>query len=101
MKKINNKFLLLASLIAFIGCSKNRLTETPPNFTTAETLYSSVDGFEAGINGLYSLVREERNGLNYVKTEPRLDSLHSDPRWQLLLRRMNLPVDSERDTTVK
>ncbi len=44
---------------------------------------------------------EERNSLNYVKTEPRFDSLHSDPRWQLLLRRMNLPVDSERDTTVK
>ena len=43
----------------------------------------------------------ERNSLNYVKTEPRFDSLHSDPRWQLLLRRMNLPVDSERDTTVK
>ena len=42
---------------------------------------------------------EERNSLNYVKTEPRFDSLHSDPRWQLLLRRMNLPVDSERDTT--
>ena len=43
----------------------------------------------------------ERNGLNYVKSEPRFDSLHSDPRWQLLLRRMNLPVDSERATTVK
>jgi hypothetical protein len=44
---------------------------------------------------------EERTSLNYVKTEPRFDSLHSDPRWQLLLRRMNLPVDSERDATVK
>jgi hypothetical protein len=44
---------------------------------------------------------EERNGLNYVKTEPRFDSLHADPRWPLLLSRMNLPVDSERDTTVK
>ena len=43
----------------------------------------------------------ERNSLNYVNTEPRFDSLHSDPRWQLLLRRMNLPVDSERDSTVK
>ena len=43
----------------------------------------------------------ERNGLNYVKTEPRFDSLHSDPRWPLLLRRMNLPVDSEQDRTVK
>jgi tetratricopeptide (TPR) repeat protein len=44
---------------------------------------------------------EERNGLNYVKTEPRFDSLHADARWPLLLRRMNLPVDSERDATVK
>ena len=44
---------------------------------------------------------EDRNGLNYVKTEPRFDSLHSDPRWQLVLRRMNLPVDGERETTVK
>jgi hypothetical protein len=37
---------------------------------------------------------EQRNSLNYVKTEPRLDRLHSDPRWQVLLRRMNLPLDS-------
>ena len=44
---------------------------------------------------------EERNSLNYVKTEPRFDSLHSDPRWELLLRRMNLPVDSDRNMTVK
>ena len=44
---------------------------------------------------------EEHNSLNYVKTEPRFDSLRADPRWPLLLRRMNLPVDIERDTTVK
>ena len=44
---------------------------------------------------------DERNGLNYVKTEPRFDSLHSDPRWPALLRRMNLPVDGERDAPVK
>jgi len=38
---------------------------------------------------------DERNALNYVKTEPRLDSLHADPRWRELLRRMNLPIDGE------
>src|SRR3954471_8532092 len=66
MKKIINNLLLFSSVLVAGSCSKNRLNENPPNFTTAETLYSSVDGFEAGLNGLYSLVREERNGLNYT-----------------------------------
>ena len=44
---------------------------------------------------------EAHDGLNYVKTEPRLGRLHSDPRWHLLLRRMNLPVDSGRDAIVR
>ncbi len=33
----------------------------------------------------------ERNLIVYVKTEPKLDSLHADPRWAALLRRLNLP----------
>ncbi|MGB8705556.1 MAG: RagB/SusD family nutrient uptake outer membrane protein, partial [Gillisia sp.] len=48
------------------SCTKDFLQENPPNFTTADGLYSNVDGFEAGINGLYSLVREERDGLKYT-----------------------------------
>lgn len=66
MKKIKNISLIIISVIGFVSCSRSRLDENPPNFTTAETLYSSVNGFEAGLNGLYSLVREERNGLNYT-----------------------------------
>ena len=42
---------------------------------------------------------EERDGLNYVKTDPRLDSLHSDPRWQMLLRGMNLAIDADSNAT--
>src|SRR3954470_10761029 len=66
MKAIKILILIVVSVIGLGSCSKNRLSENPPNFTTADALYSSVDGFEAGINGLYSLVREERNGLNYT-----------------------------------
>src|SRR6266566_3117100 len=31
---------------------------------------------------------EVHDGLAYVKTDPRLASLHSDPRWPVLLRSM-------------
>src|SRR5437870_5867791 len=35
---------------------------------------------------------EERNSLLvYLKEDPSFDNLHSDPRWQALLRRMNFP----------
>src|SRR5215213_6879222 len=66
MKKLAINFIIFISIAFVFGCSKNRLSENPPNFTTADALYSSVQGFEAGINGLYSLVREERNGLSYT-----------------------------------
>jgi len=42
---------------------------------------------------------EERDALNFVKTDPRLDSLHSDPRWQKLLGRMNFPADASHLTS--
>lgn len=45
------------------GCS-DYLEEDIPHIITAETLYSDIDGFETGLNGLYALVREERSGLN-------------------------------------
>ena len=65
MKKIQN-ILIAGLIIILVSCSKDQLNENPPNFTTADALYETVEGFEAGINGLYSLVRDERNGLNYT-----------------------------------
>jgi TolB-like protein/cytochrome c-type biogenesis protein CcmH/NrfG len=37
---------------------------------------------------------EERPILNYAKTDPPLQGLHSDPRWPVLLRSMKLSIDA-------
>src|SRR4051812_33866842 len=65
MKRIK-LILILALALAYSSCTKEKLNELPPSFITADLLYLSGEGFEAGINGLYSLVREERDGLNYT-----------------------------------
>src|SRR5687767_14830016 len=65
MKKL--KIILLFALPGFlIGCSKHKLDELPPHFITADLLYSTAEGFEAGVNGLYAQISQERNGLNYT-----------------------------------
>lgn len=49
-------------ILAFIlGCESN-LQENPPHLITSRTLYSSLAGFETGLNGAYSLIRAEHNG---------------------------------------
>lgn len=55
------------------------------------TTYAALGDNDEAFRLLFQ-VTEERDALNYVKTDPRLDSLHSDPRWQALLARMNLPM---------
>ena len=58
------------------------------------TTYAALGDKDEAFRLLFQ-VTEERDALNYVKTDPRLDSLHSDPRWQTLLRRMNLPTEPD------
>jgi TolB-like protein/DNA-binding winged helix-turn-helix (wHTH) protein/Tfp pilus assembly protein PilF len=38
---------------------------------------------------------QHRPILNYTKTDPPLEPLHSDPRWPVLLRSMSLPADQK------
>lgn len=63
LRKVNFLILVWGGLF-FSSCSKNLLEERPPHLISTETLYTSAAGFEAGLNGLYSLVRKEREGLN-------------------------------------
>lgn len=71
IKIINNMrtLLLTITLASFIillisSCNEDWLKEDPPHLITTETLYTSAEGFETGLNGLYSLVRQEREGRN-------------------------------------
>lgn len=60
MKKILLSYLFtLIVLIISIGCETS-LIEDPPHIITADLLYSDLEGFEVGLNGLYSAVRDEK-----------------------------------------
>lgn len=57
-----NIFTAVILMIFLFGCEGNSLNEKPPHLITSETLYSSLAGFETGLNGAYSLIRAEHNG---------------------------------------
>ena len=61
MKTIIHIFILTGILL-LSGCADNWLKEDMPHLITTETLYTSYEGLETGINGLYSLARREREG---------------------------------------
>nr|ART36309.1 C588 [uncultured bacterium] len=42
---------------------------------------------------LEKAIKEHNSLLIYLKEDPSLDGLHSDPRWKELLRRMNFPLE--------
>lgn len=62
MKKIVNIVIAFVAIFVMESCSDKWLEEKPPHLITTETLYTNLNGFEAGLNGLYSLVRGEREG---------------------------------------
>ncbi|HEY0667376.1 MAG TPA: RagB/SusD family nutrient uptake outer membrane protein [Sphingobacteriaceae bacterium] len=62
MKKILNIIVAFVTISLMQSCSDEWLEENPPHLITTETLYTNLNGFEAGLNGLYSLVRGEREG---------------------------------------
>lgn len=58
MKNIYKKILVLfIGVFAILGCSDEWLEEDAKHLSSGDTVYTSYDGFDAGVNGLYSLVR--------------------------------------------
>jgi hypothetical protein len=59
------KFLQLSLAVMLLtSCNKEELNEVPPHLITSETLYSNYAGFDAGLNGVYALIRQTDEGLN-------------------------------------
>ncbi|MFC2114929.1 RagB/SusD family nutrient uptake outer membrane protein [Bacteroidota bacterium] len=56
------KTAILTAFVFIAGCAEDWLDEKPPQFISTESLYTTLAGFETGLNGLYQLVRQEREG---------------------------------------
>lgn len=64
-----------------------------PRAVVAAAAYAALGDKDEAFKLLFAMQRDE--GFNYVKVDPPFDSLHADPRWPILLRRMNFPVDEK------
>lgn len=64
MNKIYKVSIFTILLVSSLGCKKDFLTEQPKAIIAPDNLYVDKAGFEAGLYGLYYLVRSERKGLN-------------------------------------
>jgi starch-binding outer membrane protein, SusD/RagB family len=62
MKKILYILTIIMVSKVFLGCDKSMLDEQPPHIITTELLYTDLNGFESGLNGLYAKVRDEKGG---------------------------------------
>ncbi|HOS70980.1 MAG TPA: RagB/SusD family nutrient uptake outer membrane protein [Bacteroidales bacterium] len=59
---IKHLLIAITTVFIFVSCNESWLSEKPPHLITTETLYTNLAGFETGLNGLYGMVRMEREG---------------------------------------
>lgn len=64
MKKILSLFLLTLLLTGTFSCKKDFLDETPLDFLSANNAFKTSQDFQASVNNLYRLVRQELYTLN-------------------------------------
>jgi starch-binding outer membrane protein, SusD/RagB family len=57
---LSNIIKVTLAIILVAGCSKDTLTENPPNILAGQTIFKDLAGFNAGINGLYNISRHGR-----------------------------------------
>jgi TolB-like protein/DNA-binding winged helix-turn-helix (wHTH) protein/Tfp pilus assembly protein PilF len=55
--------------------------------------YAAVGDKDEAFRLLFNMVEKRKGGNVFIGTDPQFASLHSDPRWQELMRRMNFPAE--------
>ena len=72
-----------------------KATTDPASFSNVELAhaYTALGDKDEAFKVLFRLVEERNSYATYIKAQPPLDNLHSDPRWKELLRRMNYPPE--------
>jgi TolB-like protein/DNA-binding winged helix-turn-helix (wHTH) protein/Tfp pilus assembly protein PilF len=63
-----------------------------PRLDFVASAYAALGDREEAFRLLFGMVEKREDLMFSVKTDPQFASLHADPRWPELLRRMNLPV---------
>lgn len=59
MKNILYPLAIFSIILSFISCSDDFLTEKPIDFLSSNNAYSTYEDFQASVNNLYYLTREE------------------------------------------
>ncbi len=72
MKNNTIKIFLVTLIASFTttGCKEDFLIEQPVNIIAPDNLYVDKTGFEAGLYGLYNLIRLERAGIDGANSNP-------------------------------
>ena len=60
-------------------------------------VYTALGDYDEAFRLLFGIIEDPSFDV-YVKTDPAFDRLHSDPRWQEVLRRMHYPPETATST---
>lgn len=111
--KILSAVMILALISLTTACDKDLLNEKPPHIITSETLFTTLDGFETGLNGLYAQVRREKEssigdhmmmGSMFMTGTDNSVTNHQNPGFYVvaeLWREQNNPNNAEIDMVFK
>jgi tetratricopeptide (TPR) repeat protein len=72
--------------------ARQLLSESKSSGFETASVYAALGDLDGAFRILEKAVSDRNSLLVYLKEEPTYDSLHSDPRWKELLRRMNYPA---------